>query len=71
MQADVNTSDAKRILGPIGSTDCLYVNDCFLTLAIDGNFILGDNSKSESGYNKRSNNESGTDFWLLKIEKDS
>ena len=39
MQADVNTSDAKRILGPIGSTDGLYVKDCFLTLAIDGNFI--------------------------------
>ena len=39
LQADVNTSDAKRILGPIGSTDGLYVKDCFLTLAIDGNFI--------------------------------
>ena len=39
LQADVNTSDAKRILGPIGSTDGLYVKDCFLTLVIDGEFV--------------------------------
>jgi hypothetical protein len=38
---------------------------------IDGNFILGGNSNSESGDDKRSNNESGTDFWVLKIEKGS
>ena len=39
LQADANTTDAKRILGPISSTDGLYVKDCFLTLAIDGNFV--------------------------------
>ncbi|QBZ98879.1 T9SS type A sorting domain-containing protein [Flavobacterium sangjuense] len=37
----------------------------------DGNFILGGNSNSESGGDKRSSNESGTDFWVLKIEKDT
>ncbi len=39
LQADVNTTNAKRILGPIASTDGLYVKDCFLTLVIDGDFI--------------------------------
>ena len=39
LQADVNTTDAKRILGPIASTDGLYVKDCFLTLVIDGDFV--------------------------------
>jgi hypothetical protein len=39
LQADVNTTDAKRILGPIASTDGLYVKDSFLTLVIDGDFI--------------------------------
>ncbi len=38
---------------------------------IDGNYILGGNSNSESGGNKKSSNESGTDFWILKIDKDS
>lgn len=39
LQADVNTTDAKRILGPIASTDGLYVKDSFLTLVIDGDFV--------------------------------
>lgn len=37
----------------------------------DGNFILGGNSNSESGIDKRSSNENGTDFWVIKIEKDT
>jgi hypothetical protein len=37
----------------------------------DGNYILGGNSNSGSGDDKRSNNQSGTDFWVLKLDKDS
>lgn len=37
----------------------------------DGNIILGGNSNSEIDNDKRSNNKSGTDFWVIKIEKDS
>jgi hypothetical protein len=37
----------------------------------DGNFILGGNSNSESGNDKRSSNQSGTDFWVLKLDKDT
>lgn len=39
LQADVNTAEGKRILGPISSYDGLYVKDCFLILSIDGNFV--------------------------------
>lgn len=38
---------------------------------IDGNYILGGSSNSESGDDKRSSNEDGTDFWILKIDKNS
>lgn len=37
----------------------------------DGNFIVGGNSNSESGDDKRSSNGSGTDFWVLKLEKET
>jgi hypothetical protein len=37
----------------------------------DGNFILGGNSNSESDGDKKSSNDSGTDFWILKIAKDT
>jgi hypothetical protein len=37
----------------------------------DSNFILGGNSNSESNNDKRSSNQSGTDFWVLKLDKDS
>jgi hypothetical protein len=37
----------------------------------DGNYILGGNSNSESDGDKKSSNDSGTDFWILKIAKDS
>lgn len=36
----------------------------------DGNYLLGGNSNSESGDNKRSSNQSGTDFWVLKLDKE-
>jgi hypothetical protein len=39
LQADVNTTEGKRILGPISSYDGLYVKDCFLILSIDGDFV--------------------------------
>lgn len=37
----------------------------------DGHYILGGNSNSESDGDKRSSNDSGTDFWILKIAKDT
>lgn len=37
----------------------------------DGNYLLAGNSNSESGNDKRSNNESGTDFWVLKLDKET
>ena len=37
----------------------------------DGNFIIGGNSNSESGNDKRSSNENGTDFWVLKMDKET
>jgi hypothetical protein len=37
----------------------------------DGNYILGGNSNSESDGDKKSSNDSGTDFWILKIAKDT
>lgn len=36
----------------------------------DGNYLVGGNSNSEAGNDKRGNNENGTDFWVLKIDKD-
>ncbi|UPT69703.1 MAG: T9SS type A sorting domain-containing protein [Flavobacterium sp. JAD_PAG50586_2] len=40
------------------------------TLA-DGNYMLAGSSNSESGDDKRSANESGSDFWILKIDKET
>ena len=37
----------------------------------DGNYLLGGNSNSESSNDKRSSNESGTDFWVMKLDKDT
>lgn len=56
----------QKTIGGSGD-DQLYVVQ---TLA-DGNYILAGNSNSESGDDKRSTNESGTDFWVLKIDKDT
>lgn len=36
----------------------------------DGNYIIGGNSNSESSDDKKSTNESGTDFWVLKLDKE-
>jgi hypothetical protein len=38
--------------------------------SFDGNYIIGGNSNSESGDDKKSSNESGTDFWVLKLDKE-
>lgn len=37
----------------------------------DGHYLLGGNSNSESGEDKRSSNENGTDFWVVKLDKDN
>ena len=37
----------------------------------DGNYVLGGNSNSESGEDKKSSNQSGTDFWVIKIDKET
>jgi len=39
--------------------------------AQDGHYLLGGNSNSETGDDKRSSNSSGTDFWVLKLDKDT
>lgn len=56
----------QKTLGGIGD-DQLYV----LHTTKDGNYILGGNTNSESGNDKQSTNQSGTDFWLIKIDKET
>lgn len=53
----------------IGSTgdDQLYV----VHTTKDGHYLLAGNSNSEPGEDKRSSNENGTDFWVLKLDKDN
>jgi hypothetical protein len=53
----------------IGNTgdDQLYI----VYTTKDGHYLLGGNSNSEPGNDKRSSNESGTDFWLVKLDKDN
>lgn len=38
MRITSNATEPKRIVGPIGSTDGLYVDGAFITLVIDGNY---------------------------------
>ncbi|TDP58621.1 T9SS type A sorting domain-containing protein [Flavobacterium dankookense] len=47
--------------------DQLYV----VHTAQDGNYLLGGNSNSETGDDKRSSNESGTDFWVIKLDQEN
>jgi hypothetical protein len=56
----------QKTIGGSGD-DQLYV----VHTTADGNYLLGGNSNSESGDDKRSSNQSGTDFWVLKLEKDA
>lgn len=56
----------QKTIGGSGD-DQLYV----VHTTADGNYLLGGNSNSESGDDKRSSNESGTDFWVLKLDKDA
>ncbi|HTO36624.1 MAG TPA: hypothetical protein VLZ72_10325, partial [Flavobacterium sp.] len=56
----------QKVVGGSGD-DQLYV----VHTAKDGHYLLGGNSNSEPGDDKRSSNESGTDFWVVKIDKDN
>lgn len=56
----------QKTIGGSGD-DQLYV----IHTTADGNYILAGNSSSESGTDKRSSNQSGTDFWILKLDKDT
>jgi Secretion system C-terminal sorting domain len=38
--------------------------------AYDGNYVLGGNSSSGTTGNKNASNQSGTDFWVVKIDTD-
>ena len=53
----------QKIIGGKGD-DQLYV----VHQTIDGNYLLGGSSNSESGDDKSNNNENGTDFWVLKVD---
>lgn len=53
----------QKVIGGKGD-DQLYV----VQLTKDGNYLLAGNSNSESGDDKRSSNENGTDFWVLKMD---
>lgn len=44
---------------------------CVVHTTLDGNYLLGGNSNSENGDDKKSSNQEGTDFWLLKLDKES
>jgi len=56
----------QKVIGGKGD-DQLYV----VHTTADGNYVLGGNSNSESGDDKKSGNDSGTDFWVMKIEKET
>jgi hypothetical protein len=47
--------------------DQLYV----VHTTADGNYVLGGNSNSESSGDKKSGNQSGTDFWVMKLDKET
>lgn len=53
----------------IGSTgdDQLYA----VHTTKDGHYLLAGNSNSEPGNDKRSSNDNGTDFWVIKLDKDN
>jgi hypothetical protein len=55
----------QKTIGGTGD-DQLYV----VHTTTDGKYLLGGNSNSESGEDKRSGNQSGTDFWVLKLDKE-
>lgn len=56
----------QKVIGGTGD-DQLYV----VHTTSDGNYVLGGNSNSESGNDKKSGNQSGTDFWVMKIDKET
>ncbi len=56
----------QKTIGSSGD-DQLYV----VHTTQDGHYLLGGNSNSETGDDKRSSNENGTDFWVIKLGKDN
>jgi hypothetical protein len=56
----------QKVIGGTGD-DQLYV----VHTTADGNYVIGGNSNSESGDDKKSGNQSGTDFWVMKIDKET
>ncbi|MGC4040319.1 MAG: T9SS type A sorting domain-containing protein [Flavobacterium sp.] len=60
---DKGQEEWQKVIGGKGDDQLKTVFTCS-----DGNYLLGGNSNSESGDDKRSTNESGTDFWVLKID---
>lgn len=56
----------QKTIGGTGD-DQLYI----VHTTADGNYLLGGNSNSEAGDDKRGSNENGTDFWLLKLDKET
>lgn len=56
----------QKIIGSTGD-DQLYA----IHTTKDGHYLLAGNSNSEPGNDKRSSNESGTDFWVVKVDKDN
>ncbi len=53
----------QEVVGGTGD-DQLYV----VLTTKDGNLVLAGNSNSETGENKTRSNESGTDFWMVKLK---
>lgn len=63
---DKGTEQWQKSIGGSGD-DQLYA----IHTAADGNYLLAGNSNSESDNDKRSTNKSGTDFWVVKIHKET
>lgn len=55
----------QKVLGGAGD-DQLYI----VHQTVEGNYILGGASNSETGETKTKGNESGTDFWVVCMDKD-
>ncbi|MCZ8090993.1 T9SS type A sorting domain-containing protein [Flavobacterium sp.] len=56
----------QKIIGSTGD-DQLYA----IHTTKDGHYLLAGNSNSEPGNDKRSSNDNGTDFWVVKLDKDN
>lgn len=63
---DKGAEQWQKIIGGKGD-DQLYA----LHTTADGHYVLAGNSSSENGNDKQSSNKSGTDFWVVKIDKET